>query len=254
MSKNKAKKIIVIIATIFIAIIILFFVNRKVAAVSMSPERRLEYNEINQTISELDLQRLEAERIIIETQAELEQINALKTQAETRKKNIENEFLSFIPKAHASQSFLQKIINVITGTAETTISASVFVPSEPETQEEDKLDPELLQLMIAIANHEGWENPANLVRRYNNPGAMKAVDWCEYSLLGYRNFMIFEKEDDGWQCLATALERYRDKGATIRSLIARWAPSSDGNNPTSYAYTVASKLGVPVDTKLSDLF
>jgi len=118
----------------------------------------------------------------------------------------------------------------------------------------DTLDPELLQLMIAIATHEGWGNPKNLVRRYNNPGAMKAVDWCAYQEKGYRNFMIFETEDEGWQCLAEALRRYRDKGATISSLIHRWAPSSDRNNPSRYAATVAKDLGVSVHTKLSELF
>ncbi|QGH73465.1 MAG: virion protein [Siphoviridae sp. ctvD11] len=119
---------------------------------------------------------------------------------------------------------------------------------------EVKLDPDLLALMIAIAKHEGWDNPKNLVRRYNNPGAMMAVDYCEYQDTGYHRFMIFETEEDGWNCLEKALIRYRDKGATISSLIHRWAPASDRNNPGRYSALVAKQLGVPASTKLSDLF
>ena len=114
----------------------------------------------------------------------------------------------------------------------------------------DKLD----ELAKAIATHEGFYIPGTLPARYHNPGAMMAASYCEYTSTGHHNFMKFETDEQGFECLKKGLIRYRDRGASIASLIQAWAPHSDNNKPTEYANIVANKLGVHPDTPLSELF
>jgi len=120
----------------------------------------------------------------------------------------------------------------------------------------------LQNLMEAIARKEGFyiEKLASgivpLPRRFNNPGAMREpyTFTCDNYTIGTKGFMDFQTEKDGFNCLQKSLENYRDKGATIATLIQAWAPTTDSNAPTDYAAKVASDLGVHPDTFLKDLF
>lgn len=61
-------------------------------------------------------------------------------------------------------------------------------------------------------------------------------------------FEQFASLKDGYTAAYKNLKSYIDKGTnTIKSIIAKWAPSSDGNNPESYAQFVAQKAGIGVD-------
>lgn len=62
----------------------------------------------------------------------------------------------------------------------------------------------------------------------------------------------FEQFSDikyGYRAAIKTLRSYYNKYGlrTIRQIINRWAPASDGNTPTSYASNVAQRAGLPVD-------
>lgn len=89
----------------------------------------------------------------------------------------------------------------------------------------------------------------------NNPGGMKepyTFDCENYTVDGNRN-MLFDSENDGWECLSRSLRRYRNKGIHLQDLIMAW---TDTTQEREVAYTdfVAEKLGVSWDTPLSDIF
>ncbi|MDW2974853.1 MAG: hypothetical protein R8M70_02225 [Alphaproteobacteria bacterium] len=65
-------------------------------------------------------------------------------------------------------------------------------------------------------------------------------------------FAVFASEQDGHDALRDMLRRvYNDK--TIMQTMAKYAPSSDSNNPNTYAIAIAKELGKPVTTLLSSL-
>lgn len=62
----------------------------------------------------------------------------------------------------------------------------------------------------------------------------------------------FEQFSDikyGYRAAIKTLRSYYTKHGlrTIRQIINRWAPASDGNDPTSYAANVARRAGIPAD-------
>lgn len=89
----------------------------------------------------------------------------------------------------------------------------------------------------------------------NNPGGMKEPEKfeCEnYTLDSNRN-MLFDTENDGWECMSRSLRRYRDQGVTIRELIEHWALTTEERR-ANYRAKVAGYMGVTEDTLLSDIF
>ena len=93
-------------------------------------------------------------------------------------------------------------------------------------------------------------NPGNL--RFNNqPGAVR----------GDKGFAKFESYEAGRQALVNDL-RAKQSGktrtglkpsSTLQDLINVYAPKEDNNNPTSYANTVASNLGISTSTPISEI-
>ena len=93
--------------------------------------------------------------------------------------------------------------------------------------------------------------PRNL--RNNNPGNIEDGKFAQ-SQPGYvgsdGRFAKFESIEHGYGAMDNLLSNYASKGLnTPTSIISRWAPSSDNNNVSAYANTVAKQLGVgPNDT------
>lgn len=64
-------------------------------------------------------------------------------------------------------------------------------------------------------------------------------------------FAVFPTPQDGLRALREQLMRYFSRGTvTVASIIAKWAPPSDGNDTTAYSRMVAQRLGVDVHATL----
>lgn len=66
----------------------------------------------------------------------------------------------------------------------------------------------------------------------------------------------FEQFSDikyGYRAAIKTLRQYYYKHGlhTIRQMINRWAPASDGNNPTTYAANVAQRAGIDADQQIA---
>lgn len=110
----------------------------------------------------------------------------------------------------------------------------------------------------AIRDYEG--SPGNRNYRNNNPGN------CRYSSVGYaakygqvgkdaQGFAIFKDMDTGMLYLRNlVLEKVRkNPNQTILQFMSVYAPTSDGNNPVSYANFLAKRLGVTSDFPMKNI-
>lgn len=94
--------------------------------------------------------------------------------------------------------------------------------------------------------------------RQNNPGNIKHGDFASNHGSvgsgggGHAVFSTYEKGKEAKRALLfTAVRDYNTK--TIAAAIAKYAPTSDGNNPTKYANFIAKRVGVPINTVLKTL-
>lgn len=114
----------------------------------------------------------------------------------------------------------------------------------------------------AIQEHEGWY-PGSRSQRNNNPGNLRFTGYVQG--LGATgkdgsNFAIFPSADRGFAALCQFLRDAAEgklipyKGdPTLRQFYRVYAPANDNNQPDTYAAVVASKVGVDVDTHISQL-
>ena len=101
---------------------------------------------------------------------------------------------------------------------------------------------------------EGW-TPGSRSWRNNNPGNLR---WSKFQKGQRDGFAYFESFAAGWLALWFDLfckcQGKTSTGLTGESnlfqLFDKWAPASDGNDPTKYALTVAVRLGVSPFEKL----
>ena len=96
----------------------------------------------------------------------------------------------------------------------------------------------------------------SLTWRANNPGALRNSDFTRrMGAIGVtlNGFAIFPNADVGRRANVALLkaEGYRNK--TLAQAIHTYAPSSDGNNPASYAARLARAIGVSTNTYLRDM-
>lgn len=108
----------------------------------------------------------------------------------------------------------------------------------------------------AIKEFEGWY-PGSRSYRQNNPGNLR---WSKYQSGTKNNFSVFPDYETGWKALLFQLRIATDGRSsvytpndTLLQFFSTYAPSTDNNYPEKYAKFVADKLGVSIDTKISDL-
>lgn len=101
-----------------------------------------------------------------------------------------------------------------------------------------------------IQQLEGWfsgsvsqsnNNPGNLVYA-NQPGATGASS---------SGFAVFPTYQAGYQALLNQISLDASRGLTISQFAQKYAPASDGNDPTSYAAQIAMATGLSVNDPLS---
>ena len=108
----------------------------------------------------------------------------------------------------------------------------------------------------AIATMEGFFKPGSLAARNNNPGNLRS--WGSTPIAA--GYAAFQSADQGWAALRSQIQKNVNRGLTLREFFAGkpgvyagYAPSADKNNPEAYAKFVAGRLGVDVDTPLSQI-
>lgn len=123
--------------------------------------------------------------------------------------------------------------------------------------------PSLSDWANAIFSVESGGDPNSLAYRNNNPGNLKyssALTGPGYveqgATAGEAGFAAFPTLEDGFNALVQQLGIMfsRNPNQTLTQAMATYAPASDRNDPAAYANTVANKLGVSADSKLSDIF
>mgnify|MGYP001602776091 FL=1 len=67
-------------------------------------------------------------------------------------------------------------------------------------------------------------------------------------------FAYFETYEIGYQALLDLLLARCAKDPTLYQLMSWYAPVSDGNDPYNYAFVLANKLGVSVNTHIKEVY
>lgn len=108
----------------------------------------------------------------------------------------------------------------------------------------------------AVATLEGYFKQGTRPNRNNNPEDLEITG----DLGKDGPFAVFSSPSAGWQAMLSDLEAkvHKYPNATILDITNRMAPSSDGNNPNSYANSVVKALqqfwpSVTTSTTMSQL-
>lgn len=112
----------------------------------------------------------------------------------------------------------------------------------------------LIKMSLAIADYEG--GPGDLNHRNNNPGNLRK--WGNKPI---RNgFAVFDTWNEGMDALrqlitlaAMGKTQSYTPNMTLVQFFEKYAPSSDGNHPTTYAIFVAKRMGVSVNFQIKSL-
>ncbi len=123
----------------------------------------------------------------------------------------------------------------------------------------------LEDLCSAIATMEGFFKPGSLAQVNNNPGNLRpwwpadqTSDIAKKRGLGDTNtpsgrFIVGIKLSNGIGALYCDVMLKIAEGVTLRQLLERWAPPSDGNNTQLYVSFVSQRTGIQPDQVLRDL-
>lgn len=113
----------------------------------------------------------------------------------------------------------------------------------------------LNSMALAIQDFEGW-NPTSRSYRNNNPGNLKFAGQPGAIAADDEGHAIFSSFSAGWNALLAQLRAARDNTSAVynssMTLLEFFRKYAEGNS-YSYALFVAGRLGVPADTRLSDL-
>ena len=102
-----------------------------------------------------------------------------------------------------------------------------------------------ISLADAIAKQENV-NPA-----YNNPGALTAAP-SRYCQTGKTGILVnFCTKEDGLDALNNQISLNANRGMTLDSFFASYAPAASGNDPVTYANNVAGWTGIDPSVPLN---
>lgn len=97
-------------------------------------------------------------------------------------------------------------------------------------------------------------SPGTIATRQNNPLNIRYSASNNWQGKGGDNgsgFEQFDTPDHGFRAGIKLMRNHINAGNnTLSSLINKWAPASDNNNPAQYAQSVSQQTGIPVDAKL----
>lgn len=111
----------------------------------------------------------------------------------------------------------------------------------------------LYKLASAIATAEGYFVQGSVPQRNNNPGDLRSAPWLNSPKIS-KNFVVFSSKFSGMAGLYHQLALEIARGLSLRHLVAKWAPPSDGNNTQNYLNETARRVGITnLDQPLQEL-
>lgn len=111
----------------------------------------------------------------------------------------------------------------------------------------------LYKLASAIATAEGYFVSGSVPQRNNNPGDLRGAPWLTSPKI-VNNFVVFPDTASGVAGCYHQIALDVARGQSLRQLVSRWAPSSDGNNTANYLAETARRVGITnVDQPLQEL-
>lgn len=168
---------------------------------------------------------------------------------------------------------LKKYLGWLIPSARRTIETYVIyegkVPTTPVPSDERSIVltlPLIEKMANAIKKHEGWFIGSRAYRN-NNPGNLVFTDYVKNSLGSVRmeggsngRFAVWDTPEAGFMGLmlfiyhaATDQLRAYQSDMTLYDYFAKYAPSSDGNTPKTYAEAVMKDMGVSASFRLKNL-
>ena len=98
-------------------------------------------------------------------------------------------------------------------------------------------------------------SPSTLATRNNNPLNIRFSASNQWAGKGGDNgtgFEQFDTAEHGFRAGLKLMRNHINNGNdTLSSLISKWAPAGDNNDPVQYAQSVSQQTGIPVDAKLN---
>lgn len=98
-------------------------------------------------------------------------------------------------------------------------------------------------------------SPAVLATQNNNPLNIRfsaSNDWAGKGNNNGTGFENFDTADHGFRAGIKLMRNHINNGNdTLPSLISKWAPEGDNNDPVQYAQAVSKQTGIPLDAKLN---
>ena len=109
---------------------------------------------------------------------------------------------------------------------------------------------DLQTVASTIQQIEGWA-PGTRSYRNQNPGNLRCANQAGMIGCDPQGFAIFPDYQTGLTAEENQIQLDANRGLSIQDFIAKYAPASDGNNPTSYAAQLAAASGLSVTDPLS---
>lgn len=109
---------------------------------------------------------------------------------------------------------------------------------------------DLTAIAQAIQTVEGWF-PGSISYTNNNPGNLMYVGQAGATGADANGFAVFPNYQAGYQALLNQIQLDASRGETISQFTAKYAPASAGNDPGSYANTLAASVGLSPSNSLS---
>lgn len=98
-------------------------------------------------------------------------------------------------------------------------------------------------------------SPSTLATRNNNPLNIRFSSGNQWAGKGGDNgsgFEQFDTAEHGFRAGLKLMRNHINNGSdTLSSLISKWAPAGDNNDPVQYAQSVSQQTGIPLDAKLN---
>lgn len=155
------------------------------------------------------------------------------------------------PKTTERLNLLTKALDLIIVLFNLKLKADNKVIMETEPKQS-----KLIDWAEAIRSFEGWYQ-GSLSQRNHNPGNLR---YSPYEIGKNKGFSVFKNDEEGMNALLHQLRLAAEGGSrvykqtdTILDFFQKYAPSSDGNHPQTYAKFVAEKLGVTTLTQIKEL-
>jgi len=101
-----------------------------------------------------------------------------------------------------------------------------------------------------IQTLEGWF-PGSISSNNNNPGNLMYAGQPGATGADANGFAVFPTFDAGMQALENQISLDASRGETIQQFASKYAPASAGNDPVSYAASIASATGLSVNDPLA---